>query len=165
MTSETTPALRLPLLHAAQAQKEITHNEALAMLDIIVAGVVQSGPVNTPPVGPAMGAAWIIGAAPTGLWAGHAKELALYTQGGWRFADVPEGATLHLADGSAARRGGEDWILGEVITDHVKINGDIVLRGRQAAIPNPVTGEVVDSQARAAIESILGALRTHGLIA
>jgi len=32
----STPRLALPLLAVAQAQKEVTHNEALALLDLLV---------------------------------------------------------------------------------------------------------------------------------
>ncbi|PCJ29601.1 MAG: hypothetical protein COA94_00970 [Rickettsiales bacterium] len=31
-----TPRLNLPLIHSGQAQKEITHNEALSMLDVLI---------------------------------------------------------------------------------------------------------------------------------
>jgi hypothetical protein len=46
----------------------------------------------------------------------------------------------------------------------VLIDGQIVLRERQPAIPNPAGGTVVDSESRAALEAILDALRTHGMI-
>ena len=34
--SDTTARLRLPTLRAGQAQKELTHNEALTLLDLAV---------------------------------------------------------------------------------------------------------------------------------
>lgn len=40
---------------------------------------------NTPPGAPAIGDAYIVGAAPSGAWAAHADDLALYTSRGWVF--------------------------------------------------------------------------------
>lgn len=37
----------------------------------------------TPPVSPAIGAAYLVAAGPTGAWAGRANDLALYTERGW----------------------------------------------------------------------------------
>jgi hypothetical protein len=45
------------------------------------------------------------------------------------------------------------------------INGNIVVNSRGAHIANPSGGATVDSQARTAINSILAALETHGLLA
>ena len=42
----------LPLLDAGQAQKEMTHNEALARLDLLAQAGVQAVGVDAPPPGP-----------------------------------------------------------------------------------------------------------------
>lgn len=164
MPAETTPALGLPLLHAAQAQKEVTHNEALAILDIIAASVVEGSPLNTPPVDPDPGRAWIIGNTPTGAWSGQAHKLVLMTEGGWRFIDPPVGFTLYRANGLAVRRTETAWIEGELVTDTIVIAGDVVLAARQPDISSPSGGAVIDSQARDTLDSILDAMRSHGLI-
>lgn len=62
-------------------------------------------------------------------------------------------------------RRGTDWIIGEVNAQQVRINNVRVITVRQPAIATPVGGAMVDSESRDAISSILGVLRTHGLIA
>lgn len=46
--------------------------------------VLQSG-LNTPPGSPALGDSYIVGPAPTGLWASQAKAVATYSARGWVF--------------------------------------------------------------------------------
>ncbi|MGV3649834.1 MAG: DUF2793 domain-containing protein, partial [Devosia sp.] len=41
---------------------------------------------NAPPGSPAEGDAYIVGTAPSGAWAAHATDIALYTRRGWVFA-------------------------------------------------------------------------------
>ena len=60
----TTPHLGLPLMAAAQAQKHVTHNEALALLDALVQCAVLDKDLATPPASPAEGARYIVGALP-----------------------------------------------------------------------------------------------------
>ncbi len=60
------PRLSLAFLSAGQAQKEITHNEALQSLDILVSAAVEEAPRATPPVSPTIGSCYIVGSAPTG---------------------------------------------------------------------------------------------------
>ena len=49
--SEATSRLNLPLMAAGQSQKEVTHNEALLRIDLLVQTTVMSGPQSTPPAG------------------------------------------------------------------------------------------------------------------
>lgn len=80
----TTPYLGIPLVAESQAQPEITHNEALLMLQALLGGVVSVG-INAPPGSPQPGQVWVVGVTPTGAWAGRANAVALWTAGGWRF--------------------------------------------------------------------------------
>ena len=48
--SQILPNLNLPLMQASQAQKHVTHNEALNILDTAAQLSVQSSSVTTPPV-------------------------------------------------------------------------------------------------------------------
>ncbi|MEJ8631224.1 DUF2793 domain-containing protein [Sphingomonas sp. I4] len=82
---DETPRWTLPLLAAGQAHKETTHNEALSLLDLVVQPCVEAVGLDTPPGDAQPGQAWIVGARPTGAWAGHAQALAGWTDGGWRF--------------------------------------------------------------------------------
>jgi Protein of unknown function (DUF2793) len=86
-----TPFLELPLIAGAQAQKHVTHNEALDRLDMLVQTTVTSTGQNTAPASPAEGQNFIIGSAPTGLWAGQALKLASWRNGYWMFAAPREG--------------------------------------------------------------------------
>ena len=49
---DTSPILALPYILPSQAQKHVTHNEALRHLDAIVQLVVISAQFTTPPVNP-----------------------------------------------------------------------------------------------------------------
>jgi hypothetical protein len=88
--SETTH-LGLPLIEAAQAQKHVTHNEALLLLDIAVHLAVLSRTLAAPPASPAEGDRYLVAAAATGAWAGHDGELAFYQDGAWRFVTPKTG--------------------------------------------------------------------------
>ena len=90
--------LRLPLLEAAQAQKHITHNEALSLLDGLVHLSVISRAVAAPPAAPVDGARYLLGPAATGAWAGQAGKLALLLGGGWIFLPPRAGWRLWVED-------------------------------------------------------------------
>ena len=166
MEDEDTPRLGLPLLRPGQAQKETTHNEALAALDLLVQAGVESVGSDTPPTDPAPGRAWIVGAAPTGAWAGRAQAVAGWTDAGWRFATPVEGMVVWVASvGLTARFVDGSWRLGDVHASRVLVGGVPVLGSRRAAIAGPEGGAVVDVEARARINMILAAMRGHGLIA
>jgi hypothetical protein len=51
-----TPRLGLPAIEAAQAQKHVTHNEALVLLDALTQLAVESRLLTTPPGSPLEGA-------------------------------------------------------------------------------------------------------------
>src|SRR3546814_15636425 len=78
-----TPRFSLPLLAVAQAQKEVTHNEALTLLDALVHAAIEAGPLATPPANPAIGQCWIVDAAATGVWSGSENAIAIWPTGGW----------------------------------------------------------------------------------
>jgi hypothetical protein len=78
-----TPRLGLPVIEAAQAQKHVTHNEALVLLDALVQLAVESRTLAEPPTAPAEGECYIPAASASGDWSGWDGELALYSGGGW----------------------------------------------------------------------------------
>lgn len=83
--------LALPYLGASQSQKHVTVNEGLRFLDVLVQIAVKSAALSAPPGSPADGQRWIIGAAPTGLWAGRATQIAAWQDGAWVFYAPKDG--------------------------------------------------------------------------
>lgn len=53
---------------------------------------------NTPPGSPTVGDAYVVDTSPTGAWASHAKDVALYTVRGWVFATPKVGQALLVED-------------------------------------------------------------------
>ncbi len=95
-----TPLLGLPLIEASQAQKHVTHNEALLGADALTQLAVISRSVAAPPSMPAEGDRYLVAASPTGAWAGHAGHIA-FRAGGWRFAMPRAGWRLWVVAESA----------------------------------------------------------------
>ena len=159
-----TDRLRLPLLAAAQAQKEVTHNEALAIADIAMQAVVQAVAPAAVPVLPMPGQCWIVGPSPAGAWAGRAGAIAAWTAGGWRFVAAIAGMQVwSLADNVVVRRDASSWTVGVVTATSVTIGGQKVLGSHQPRVAIPAAGTVIDVQARAAIAELIAGLQAHGL--
>ncbi|QUS54244.1 DUF2793 domain-containing protein [Pseudovibrio brasiliensis] len=89
--NEWTTHLKLPFLAAAQAQKHVTHNEALALVDLVVQLAVVSDSVSAPPADPVEGDRYIVPAGATGAFAGHEQKIAAFDGGVWRFLAPVEG--------------------------------------------------------------------------
>jgi hypothetical protein len=81
--SDTTTNLLLPYILAAQAQKHVTHNEALRLLDGLVQLSVLDRDLTAPPGSPADGDRYIVGSGATGDWAGWDLNVAMFTDGAW----------------------------------------------------------------------------------
>jgi len=56
----TTPKLQMPELVVGQAGKELTHNQALAVLDQLAQAVVVDKDLTAPPGSPANGSMYIL---------------------------------------------------------------------------------------------------------
>lgn len=135
------------------------------MLDVVVAASIEGLALATPPVSPAVGSCYLVGASPTGVWAGQANKLAAFTSGGWRFVAPFDGlAALVRSSGTTAVYRNGAWDIGKLRGSEVAIDGIKVVGAQQAAILAPAGGTTVDAQARSVIGSILVALRAHGLI-
>src|SRR5690554_1485995 len=94
----TTPIWGIPEIASQQAQPEVTHNEALILLAAIM-GAAETQQ-NTPPGAPTDGQIWIVGAAPTGAWAGRANAVAIW-YAGWRFLPGQNSAGSPIPIGAA----------------------------------------------------------------
>jgi hypothetical protein len=93
--------LNLPLLAAGQAQKHVTHNDALMDLDALVQLGVVARDALSPPSSPAEGEIWLLGAAPLDEWTGRAGELAERRDGGWIFHAPRAGWIVWIEDEQA----------------------------------------------------------------
>lgn len=80
MISTHTGRLKLPYI--VQAQKEVTHNQALKILDVLV-NTVAKGIIDTPVDNPNEGDIYIIGKTPQGIFDGNANNLTQFTEGSW----------------------------------------------------------------------------------
>ena len=163
---EMTPRLGLPLLIAGQVQKEIFHNEALTIADLLICGVVEAASVSAPPAAPLAGLLYRVATGASDAFAGHAGALAAWSVGGWRFFTPAEGLRLmdRVSGVELVFRGGA-WSEGSTRTNEVVIGGAKVLGSRLPAIADASGGAVIDGGARAVTAQILNVLRAHGLIA
>lgn len=98
--SDTTPNLALPYIVAAQAQKHITHNEALRQLDALVHLSALDRDLTAPPANPANGDRYIVPSGATGAWAGSTGKLAAWQDGGWTLYAPQRGWLCWVADES-----------------------------------------------------------------
>src|SRR5262245_34467817 len=95
---DDTANLKLPYIVAAQAQKHVTHNEALRALDAIVQLMVLDKDLAAPPGSPVAGDRYIVAASPIGAWAGQAGKVAAFQDGAWAFYAPQEGWIAWVAD-------------------------------------------------------------------
>jgi len=146
-----TARFALPLIEAAQAQKHVTVNEALARADALAAGRVEALDRADPPPAPGEGTLWGIGTGATGAWAGQDGRMAILLNGGWMFADPWTGWALWnvetggvwrhgpagwAPEGAAASPGGARTLIAVAETDHALSPG-----------PNSATDPIIPDKA------------------
>ena len=85
-----TPNLKLPFILPSQAQKHVTHNEALLTLDALV-HLTLAAELSEPPATPEDGAVFAVGANPAGQWSGKQSTVAAWQDGAWQFIMPREG--------------------------------------------------------------------------
>ncbi len=109
------PNLTLPYLAAAQAQKHVTHNEAISMLDGLVHLAVQSRVATIPPPTPVVGDRYLVPTGASGVWTIHVGQVALWMEGAWRYISPREGWVLWVSDEDALLTyNGSAWVAGSV---------------------------------------------------
>ena len=96
----TTPRTALPLLAAAQAQKHVTHNEALLQLDALLFARFLDRDLTAPPSSPADGDTYLVHAGATGDWTGEDGKIAFCADGAWRFYAPFTGLAAYVVDES-----------------------------------------------------------------
>jgi hypothetical protein len=162
--SEKTARLGLPFILPGQAQKELFHNEALALVDAALHPVIEGAPQADPPAAPAEGQSWIVGMGASGAWAGKESMLATWTGGGWRFVSPPPGMLVwNRVAGHWIHWTGSQWTTGELPATRLTIGGKKVVGERQPALPSVSGGTIIDEEARIAIAAITATLKSHGL--
>lgn len=82
---DTTQNLGLPYLMPNQAQKHVTVNEALQRLDATVQITLSAEDISSPPDDANDGTRLLVGDTPSGLFTGHAGEIAALDNGAWLF--------------------------------------------------------------------------------
>lgn len=85
--AEESAKLRIPYIAAAQAQKHVTHNEAMTLLDTLVQLSVIDKDLTAPPGSPVEGDTYIVagaGGSATGAWVGWEKRVVRFIDGQWR---------------------------------------------------------------------------------
>ena len=80
---DSTSHLALPYLLPSQAQKHVTHNEALRMLDGLVQLSVRDRDRTAAPDDPGEGDRHLVGPEATGDWSGWDRAVAYFAGGGW----------------------------------------------------------------------------------
>ena len=93
-----TPNLALPLLAAGQAQKHVTHNEALLALDALVGCAILDRDLSAPPPSPPEGSRYLVAVSPTGAWLGQDGKIAAREGDSWRFHAPSPGLVTYVAD-------------------------------------------------------------------
>src|SRR5205085_5178184 len=93
-----TARLSLPYIAPQQAQKQVTYNTAMALLDQLVQPSARSRTTNAPPVSPSEGDTYIVGSSPTGDWTGQVGKFACWLAGGWEFTAPAEGWMAYVLD-------------------------------------------------------------------
>lgn len=131
--------LGLPFIEGSQAQKHVTHNEALRILDSVVQIGVLDADRTAPPLTPAEGDRHIVATGATGAWAGHAKAVAVREDGAWRFLNPKLGwCAWSDADGVLLVYDGTAWT---EVTSGGGMSGSVTLLGVNdtASAPNLLT--------------------------
>ncbi|NNE51587.1 MAG: DUF2793 domain-containing protein [Sulfitobacter sp.] len=108
--SETSPSLSLPYIQPAQAQKHVTHNEALRILDAVTQLSVLNATLTEPPALPNEGDRYIVAGTGTGAWANHDNTVAIWSDNAWHFFIPSEGWRADIAGtGDVVRFDGSAW--------------------------------------------------------
>ncbi|MER0239732.1 DUF2793 domain-containing protein [Fulvimarina sp. MAC8] len=97
-----TNLLSLPMIAPSQAQKHVTHNEALRMLDAIVQLGVLARDRADPPGTPAEGERHIVADGASGEWQDRAGEIAAFQDGAWAYYQPRAGWIAYVAEENAA---------------------------------------------------------------
>lgn len=92
------PNLNLTYLAASQAQKHVTVNEALRVLDALCNLTIIDRNLTSPPGSPGEGDCYIVASTGADGWAGHDLEIAFYADSAWQFVTPRNGWKAFIVD-------------------------------------------------------------------
>lgn len=102
--------LALPFILSSQAQKHVTHNEALLALDAIVQLSIVSKDESQGPDNAADGAQYIVPENPSGNFANQSGKIAAYQDGAYQFYQPKIGWLAYIShDDSYQYYDGSEW--------------------------------------------------------
>lgn len=108
--NSATPALTLPYLMPAQAQKHVTVNDSLTRLDALVQMRLLGINHLTPPALPEAGALYGIGTGASGAFAGQDGQIARWADNSWQFIAPQDGLlAVDLTAGQLLIWQGSQW--------------------------------------------------------
>ena len=108
--ADKTGKLGLKYVVANQAQKEVTINEDLNILEMLVQATAK-GVLSTPPVNPEEGDMYIIGDTPTGAWENSTvNSIAGFLMGVWNIVPPKAGWRIWMDEGKAMRYQDGAWV-------------------------------------------------------
>lgn len=156
----------LPLLQSGQAQKEVTHNSALASIDALLHLAVESRTLAAPPAVQLNPGSWIIGPSSTGIWSDRTGQIAIFDSAGWSFVSPRDGCLAFVRDeGVFALSVGGSWYGDAWPVRALAVNGRTMLAASPVAVALPSGGTVIDAEARSALVALTAALRGMGIVA
>lgn len=101
----------LPLVAAAQAQKHVTVNEALSVLDAVTQLRFVSASTTTPPALAQDGSAYLVPAGALDDWANRSGQVAISANGGWRYVQPKAGwQAFNVETGISMLFNGSEWL-------------------------------------------------------
>lgn len=140
-----TSRFELPLLFAGQAQKEFYVNEAHGLIDALLHMVLE-GARTDPPAAPLDGEAWRIAGVPTGEWTGQSGKIAVRQAGAWIFVAPCFGMSAFDKTSGCQIRYDNGW-------------------SESSRPSSPNGGTIIDAEARQAVNQIIAALTSAGIVA
>ncbi|HWK97655.1 MAG TPA: DUF2793 domain-containing protein [Pseudolabrys sp.] len=138
----TTANLGLPCIQGSQAQKHVTHNEALRILDTLVHLAVIDRDLSAPPEHTFEGDRYIVNAEATGAWAGCEGAIMARQDGVWQISQPRPGWLAYVIDeGALVVWSGSAWI--DAISALTSLNNMALLGiGTTADATNPLSAKL-----------------------
>ena len=159
-----TVRLSLPLLSAGQAQKEVTHNEAVLAVDRLLHLAIRTRTLAAPPAAPVAGDCYIVAAAGSSVWTGRTAQIASFDGFGWTYIAPVRGMLAWIVDEAAFAVFDGVWSVGGWPVSALRIAGRQVLGAVPVNVVGPSGGITIDAESRTAINALIATLRGQGII-